>query len=76
MRHSDQCLLKDHDYMNTDQLRYFRQRLLAWRQEQNKLLQRQNDPLTVDTRVPDWLDSAALRTEQELGYVKRQENCG
>jgi len=72
MSHAAQCLLKDQDYMNADQLQYFRQRLLAWRQELNKTLQRQSNPLSVDTRVPDWLDSAALRTEQELSYVKRQ----
>ena len=72
MRHTAQCLLQDQDYMNTDQLKYFRQRLLAWRQELDKTLQRQSIPLSVDTRVPDWLDSAALRTEQELSHAKRQ----
>lgn len=72
MSHAAQCLLKDQDYMNADQLQYFRQRLQAWRQELNKSLQHHSHPLAVDTRVPDWLDSAALRTEQDLGHVKRQ----
>lgn len=58
-------------YLNSAQLSYFRQRLSAWRDELTRSIARR-DAQPVDTRVPDWLDSAALRTEQELGSLKRQ----
>jgi DnaK suppressor protein len=71
MSPSARRLLADQEYMNPDQLAYFRQRLLVWKDELGKTLA-QRESQQIDTRVPDWLDSAALRTEQELGYVKRQ----
>jgi DnaK suppressor protein len=71
MSPSARRLLADQEYMNPDQLAYIRQRLLVWKDELGKTLA-QRVFQQIDTRVPDWLDSAALRTEQELGYVKRQ----
>lgn len=71
MSQTVQCPLRDQQYMNPAQLGYFRRRLLAWSAELVQSIA-DWDAHPIDTRVPDWLDSAALRTEQELGYLKRQ----
>lgn len=65
--------LANQPYMNSSQLLFFRDRLLAWRKRMNANLVAATlaDGSTAETS-PDWIDAASAQTQAELIQVNRE----
>ena len=59
-------------YMSQEQLDFFEARLLHWRRDLCRLLDRNAKPAQLETRLPDWIDAAALNSQLELSFANRE----
>lgn len=60
-------------YLGTEQLRYFKDKLLLWRSELCARL-KGCCAEAMNEGLPDWIDSASLRTQMELSLGDRERS--
>ena len=61
------------NYLSDAQLRFFRDRLLRWRQEQCQRLTGRSLAVPSES-LPDWIDSASLSTQVALTWADRERS--
>lgn len=64
---------RENAYLNQRQLKFFEEQLSNWRQSVCRLLAEACQARNAEPpRQPDWIDSAALSTQAELSWAKRE----